>query len=521
MLGHPSPLRASAYKVLEKPISTPPIHTKFEEKTAHKATTPTTLTSSSTLPAPKSGLRRQTNATRRQLIDGMDTTSESRPPNDAVGSLTRFLTPKPTVAKIVNRSQYAYSGKIKPSTETRTDHLSTTSKISTASSAASASASTPNFQSTLDSILKRRELLEYSTRNPRVAAQRSAASSRRRVAMKRGPSRRAMKREANEMKTEKKDRLVGILGNRLHHIFGETEADVTRLEDIQKTETFPSFKLDQDSFTSSIDLFETRAMVAQQNLEFTHTKNELTNLLLEQHHVYMEGRRATFIETQPCLKENPERAPKFTLPFSPVKNSAWDIKSEGSIVYMESEKFDDDDSDPDDMPPSSLRKPRKSQIDRRKRKTMGRLGKLSPKTVETRQLEKRVTKLEHGTKAHEDHHRSDKHHSVVGHIHVNHHDNAKLLFTRRQREAYFGPHARADFFHRFKSIHKQTLTIPNRDFLATIGRSPRSEFLAELEGAGELPWPVLSRSLHAPQVIDLSGMGLGDKVICALTRVLE
>ena len=80
------------------------------------------------------------------------------------------------------------------------------------------------------------------------------------------------------------------------------------------------------------------------------------------------------------------------------------------------------------------------------------------------------------------------------------------------------------------------MTIPDRSKLAKIGRSPRSEYLAYLNDKTvvpswphpdtpgtnvTLPWPILQRSLQAPRVIDLSGMGLGDAVVLGLVAVFE
>ena len=185
---------------------------------------------------------------------------------------------------------------------------------------------------------------------------------------------------------------------------------------------------------------------------------------------------------------------------------------------MQSEKFNDDDSEPDSRPPSASKKPRRSQISRRARNSMGR----SPKSREVREIYKQIEKLNvEKEEGHKVRHHGERHHSVIAGIHRHDNDNPYLMFTRRQKECYFGPHARMDFFDRFKDISRRSDTIPDRNYLATIGRSPRSEFLANLQEVNELPWPILSRSLHAPRVIDLSGMGLGDKVISALTKILE
>ena len=88
-------------------------------------------------------------------------------------------------------------------------------------------------------------------------------------------------------------------------------------------------------------------------------------------------------------------------------------------------------------------------------------------------------------------------------------------------QTYFGARARKDFFYKYREVSRRAQTIPDREVLTSFGRSPRSEYLSEINERGLLPWPVLLRSLSSPKVVDLSGMGLGDEVINSLTSVLD
>lgn len=153
---------------------------------------------------------------------------------------------------------------------------------------------------------------------------------------------------------------------------------------------------------------------------------------------------------------------------------------------------------------------------------------------------------------------------------------AEELFSERERASYFGLGARRQFFQMYSRVKNQVETLhvanmpdsddigeyaglseggafaylhvpgygeigpddedgyPDEDdkpvaeefeFIAQGGRTPRRDFLRALHREqqrkpGLLPMPVLMRKITASRTLSLSGLGVGDGVVAALTRVL-
>ncbi|GMH77693.1 hypothetical protein TL16_g07497 [Triparma laevis f. inornata] len=347
------------------------------------------------------------------------------------------------------------------------------------------------------------------------------------------------------------NRLLGLLGPRKHKIFGDVEPEIESLESLTNDD---SWNLDNGSFNGKQLSDEASLEEARKNQqkiddrEYDRTRRTLSKMLLQEHEVFLTGKRSTFIEVQPFAHEDPNRKPKFSLPFSPVKGSTYGIvgDDDGDLVSVHSDNMpDDNESCPGSRPssaaryrakrqprgsnsPGGNRKPRvsitmndgnivqmdddddddddgdddkeeeedgefKSKPVRQKRRTARdsiNFKEQSPLSKETREL------------------------NAIGSIHGEN-------FSRKQKETYFGHRARKDFFYKYQEVARRAQSIPDREVLASAGRSPRSEYLAEINAKGLLPWPVLLRSMSSPKVVDLTSMGLGDEVIKSLTTVLD
>ena len=91
----------------------------------------------------------------------------------------------------------------------------------------------------------------------------------------------------------KKDSLNGILGNRSHHIFGDAQPDVVRLEELEEDDGLARSP-HGSPFGAKRSVTPRRLSqeeIKQQTFELAQAKGALTNILLDQHNEYMEGRR--------------------------------------------------------------------------------------------------------------------------------------------------------------------------------------------------------------------------------------
>ena len=338
-----------------------------------------------------------------------------------------------------------------------------------------------------------------------------------------------------EIQYNETNQLLGLLGHREYEIFGDKQPFLLDLGSMIPDD---EWSLDEDEESSEFlaeGSFDRRLRETFEDKMYNSTRQKLSQTLLMEHETFMQGKRATFIESQPYAHEAPDREPKFSLPFSPVKNSTYDIKSvasgddeDGDLISMTSQNLPgDDESHPGSRPQTDrsnseigLDNPNLDALIAQSQRRHSRL----PSDVRNlrKSLMKHQKEAASGLDVAASKHRRGTEmtgHSVISKIHTDHsgHD----FFSPKEKETYFGHHARKDFFYKYKEVSRRSETIPDRDCLTSGGRSPRSEYLAEISKKGLLPWPVLLRSTTAPKVLDLSGMGLGDDVIKSFTSILD
>ena len=348
-----------------------------------------------------------------------------------------------------------------------------------------------------------------------------------------------------EVEYNDKNHLFGLLGHREYDIFGDNKPFIHDLGSIVKDDEW-SLEEDEGLGKEETDFkvdesFERRVRETYEDREYDNAKQRLSRTLLREHEVFMQGKRSTFIESQPFAHEPADRKPKFSLPFSPVKNSTYDITSvedgeDGELISVNSDNLPGLDDSPhpgtrhlDDG--KQTEEDADAILDSKIDKVLTPLQRRASRLPsDVRQLRKSIVRHKKGEEA-EKRDKTDSavrsrreteltSHSVISKIHTED-SKGHDFFTSKEKETYFGHRARKDFFYKYREVARRAETIPDRNLLTSHGRSPRSEYLAEINRKGLLPWPVLLRCTTAPKVVDLSGMGLGDDVIKSFTSILE
>ena len=163
----------------------------------------------------------------------------------------------------------------------------------------------------------------------------------------------------------------------------------------------------------------------------------------------MAGKRSTFIEVQPFAHEDPNRKPKYSLPFSPVKHSTYDIRSTydgDDIISVNSDNLPDDtDSTPGSRPSSALRRyvtPAEAvdETPNTKARRISMQNKTSPLSTQTRKLRQslrthKVEGLHEDLESVKERLRQDLElggHSVIAKIHSDSKD--AFVFSAKQKE---------------------------------------------------------------------------------------
>ena len=293
----PSPLKSTTYLVSTEPqrhsIEVPAANTDKvppEYKHRHKATgfkaqgykSYSPLDSSSTLPTASL------------------TTTATTATNQTLGTLSRFLAP-PQRTRLKTRSVSFLP--------TLHDHLTFPTKPPSLTTAI-------NRPVSPTSLIKTRS---RSFSNPRSPLSRGNSSRRGfktvRKSLKRAPPgtesffKRSLSKGASE------DLLAGMLGSRKHRIFGD------------KTPILPDY--DTDYFSSSGTSESSGEEEDSDAAPPTATLRKLSQDLLNTHQNFLLGKRQTFIEANLVDEHEPfDRKPRFLLPFSPVKHSTYEIRTD-------------------------------------------------------------------------------------------------------------------------------------------------------------------------------------------------